>query len=184
MSRIYTLIVSLGALVIAIDQWTKSWALSKLENLGDSIPFVSGWNWTLVHNYGAAFGMMRGLPESIRGSFFFILPLAVLTLLWFSYVRHIKKEDLLGPVAMGLILGGALGNVLDRINHGYVIDFIDWHYQSAGKCIPLFFKMSTDTCHWPVFNFADSAISGAMVLLIIYTWRLEAKNKKEAPKAK
>lgn len=131
-----------------------------------------------MHNYGAAFGMLRNLPDSIRTGFFLLLPIAVLVLLWFSYVRHFKIGDLLGPVAMGLILGGALGNVIDRLKHGYVIDFIDWHYPSTGKCLPLFFKMSPDACHWPVFNFADSAISAAMVLLVIYSWRVETANKK------
>lgn len=178
MSRVYTLIVSLGALVIAIDQWTKSWALDKLESLGDSLPVFSWWSWTLVHNYGAAFGMLRGLPASIRGSFFLVLPLAVLGLLWFSYVRHFKKTEVLGPVAMGFILGGALGNVIDRMKHGYVIDFVDWHYPSTGEsCFPLFYRMSPTACHWPVFNFADSAIFAAMILLVVYSIRVEKSKK-------
>jgi len=175
MSRIYTLIISLGALVIAVDQWTKSWALDKLESLGSSIDVLSWWSWTLVHNYGAAFGMLRNLPESVRGAFFLVLPLGVLLLLWFSYVRHFKKGDLMGPVAMGLILGGALGNVIDRLRHGYVVDFIDWHYPSLEGCVPLFYKMTPEACHWPVFNFADSAIFCAMFLLVIYSWRAESK---------
>jgi signal peptidase II len=178
MSRIYTLIISLGAFIIALDQWTKSWALGKLDNLGDTIEVFSWWSWTLVHNYGAAFGMLRNLPPSIRTVFFLVLPIAVLALLWFSYVRHFKTKDLLGPVAMGLILGGALGNLIDRIKYGYVVDFIDWHYPSTGECIPLFFKMSPDACHWPVFNIADSAICVAMVTLIIYSWRAEKASKK------
>lgn len=178
MSRIYTLILSLGTLVIAIDQWTKSWALAKLQTLGTSIEVFSWWNWTLVHNYGAAFGMLRGLPESIRSTFFVILPLAIISLLWFSYVRHFKSTDLLGPICMGLILGGALGNLIDRLKFGYVIDFIDWNYKTSSECIPLFYKMSSGACHWPVFNFADSAITGAMILLVIYSFKEESNKSK------
>lgn len=175
MSRIYALIISLGTLVIAIDQWSKSWALTKLASLGDTIPVSSWWNWTLVHNYGAAFGMLNNLSPSIRSGFFLALPIGVLVLLWFSYARHFKTTEILGPIAMGLILGGALGNVIDRLKHGYVIDFIDWHYSSSGKCLPLFYPMSPSACHWPVFNFADAAISGAMILLIIYSFKNDKK---------
>lgn len=178
MSRVYTLIVSLGALIIAIDQWTKSWALEKLQAIGDTVPVLSWWSWTRVHNYGAAFGMLRTLPETIRAGFFLALPIAVLILLWFSYAKKFKRGELLGPISMGLILGGALGNVLDRLKHGYVVDFIDWHYPSTGSCIPLFYKMSADACHWPVFNIADSAISVAMVLLVIYSWRSDKVKKR------
>jgi signal peptidase II len=69
---------------------------------------------------------------------------------------------------MGLVFGGAIGNLIDRIRFGYVIDFIDWFYPSAnGQCIPLFYYQPGSGCHWPVFNIADSAISIAVVLLMI-----------------
>ncbi len=177
MSKIYGIILSIGVFIVGLDQWTKHIVLENFRIEGDSRPFLSWWSWTLVHNHGAAFGSFRNLPESIRGTFFILLPIVVLSLLWWSYVRHFKSEERLGPISLGLVLGGAIGNFIDRLRHGYVIDFIDWFYpNSSGSCIPLFYPLKGGGCHWPVFNIADSAISIAMVLLIIFSF----KQKKEA----
>jgi signal peptidase II len=168
MSRIYAIILCLGAFVISTDQWTKYLALEKLHFEGQSIPFWSWFSFTLVHNHGAAFGMARGLPDSIRVAFFLIMPLAVLGALWWVFVRHYKPNQLLAPLAMGLVFGGAIGNLIDRMRFGYVIDFVDWFYPSNdGSCIPLFYYQPGTGCHWPVFNIADSAICIAVVLLAI-----------------
>lgn len=166
MSRVYAIILSLGSFVIALDQWTKNYALEHLPREGASIDFLSWWNWTLVHNHGAAFGMLRGLPDSVRVTFFILMPLGVLTILWLALVRHFKPHQTMAPLAMGLVLGGALGNLIDRIRFGYVIDFIDWFYRAEGSCLPLFFRMPGNECHWPVFNVADSAITIAFGLMI------------------
>jgi len=172
MSRIYAIILCLGSLVISLDQWTKNLAIETLKTEGTSIPFLSWFNWTLVHNHGAAFGMLRNLPDSVRVTFFIVMPLAVLTILWFTIVRHIKPIQKITPVAMGLVLGGALGNLIDRIRFGYVIDFVDWFYPSSGdSCIPLFYRIGGSGCHWPVFNVADIAINIAVVLLIIDSFK-------------
>ena len=176
MSRIYAWILSIAIFVIGLDQWTKQVALETLARQGDTRPFLGWFHFTLVHNYGAAFGMLRKLPDSIRAGFFILLPLVVLTILWFSYVRRFNTKELLGPAAIGLVVGGALGNLIDRIRHGYVIDFIDWFYpSSSNSCIPLFFNMDNmpNTCHWPVFNVADSAISIAMILLVVHSMKLD-----------
>lgn len=173
MSRIYAIILSWGAAVIALDQWTKQLALETFAQEGDSRPFVNGWQFTLVHNHGAAFGMFRGLPDSIRTLFFVLLPVSILALLWWFYIRKFDPRERLGPCAMGLVFGGAIGNLIDRIRHGYVIDFIDWFYSSKGECLPQFHKFTADTCHWPVFNVADTAISIAMALLILHSFRKE-----------
>ncbi len=172
MSRIYAIILCLGAFVISVDQWTKYLALEKLEFEGHSIPFLSWFSFTLVHNHGAAFGMLRTLPDGIRVGFFLLMPLAVLTLLWWTIVRHLKPEQRLIPIAMGLVLGGALGNLIDRMRFGYVIDFVDWFYPSqTGRCIALFYYQSGSGCHWPVFNIADSAITLAVAMLIVDSFR-------------
>jgi signal peptidase II len=166
MSRVYAIILSFGAFVVALDQWTKQIALSNFTHPGDTSPFLSWWNWTLVHNYGAAFGSFRGLPESVRVIFLLLMPLSVLGLLWWFYVRKYPRNAILGPLAMGFVLGGAVGNLIDRLRFGYVIDFIDWFYPSSGSCLPAFSHFTPDTCHWPVFNVADSAIFVAVTLLI------------------
>lgn len=172
MKKIYAVIISIAIIVIALDQWTKNLALDALQTQGQSIPWLSWFHFTLVHNYGAAFGMFNNLPEAVRSWFFFSLPVVVLGILWWSFIRHFKASDRFGPITMGLVVGGALGNFIDRIRFGYVVDFIDWFYPTSGtSCFPLFFYVSPGTCHWPVFNIADSAISVAMGLLIFSSFR-------------
>lgn len=176
MSRLYAIILCLGAFVISLDQWTKYLSLEALVHEGQSIPYLSWFNFTLVHNHGAAFGMLRDLPDGVRTIFFLLMPLCVLGILWWSLVRHLKAHQRLVPMAMGLVFGGAIGNLIDRIRFGYVIDFIDWFYPSSdGTCIPLFYYQPGSGCHWPVFNIADSAISIAVVVLLIDSFRQSKK---------
>ncbi len=172
MSRVYSIILSLAAFVVAIDQATKQLALETFSREGESRELLSWFSFTLVYNYGAAFGILKNLPESIRTGFFVLLPILVLGVLWWSYVRKFKAQEIMGPVAMGLVVGGAIGNLIDRIRYGYVVDFIDWYYKtSSDKCIPAFYPFAPGTCHWPVFNVADSAITLAIGLLILSTFR-------------
>jgi signal peptidase II len=171
MTKIYGILLSFAVFILALDQWTKHIALQNLRFEGDTIPFLSWWSWTLVHNHGAAFGLFRNLPDAFRTVFFMVMPFAVLGILWWTYVRHFKAQERLGPLAMGLVLGGALGNFVDRIRFGYVVDFVDWFYPTTGSCLPLFYHLTGDACHWPVFNVADSAIMVAMGLLIIHSFK-------------
>lgn len=171
MSRVYSLIISVAIFVISVDQWTKHLALQAFSREGESSTVFSWFNFTLVYNFGAAFGMLKNLPDSVRTGFFLLLPIIVLSVLWFSYVRKFHPRELLGPISIGLVIGGALGNLIDRIRQGKVTDFIDWYYRSSGSCLPQFYRLPPDQCHWPVFNIADSAISLAMVLLVIYSFR-------------
>jgi len=169
MSRIYSIILSLAALVVTLDQGTKQLALETFTREGESRPFLSWFHFTLVYNYGAAFGILRNLPESIRVIFFSVLPIVVIAVLWFAYVRKFRTTERLGPIAIGLVVGGALGNLIDRLRHGYVVDFIDWFYRSDKECIRFFYPFTTGTCHWPVFNIADAAITIAMFLLVFHS---------------
>jgi len=166
MSRIYSIILSFGAFIVALDQWTKHIAMGHFVQPGDTTPFLPWWSWTLVHNFGAAFGSFRGLPESVRSIFLLLMPMSVLGMLWWFYVRKYPRTAVIGPLAMGLVLGGAIGNLIDRMRFGYVVDFVDWFYPSSGGCLPGFYKFTPGTCHWPVFNVADSAIFVAVFLLI------------------
>jgi len=169
MSRVYSIILTLGAFIIAIDQYTKHLALETFSKEGETQAVLSWFSFTLVYNYGAAFGILRNLPESVRVGFFCLLPLLVLGLLWWAYVRRFGPDEWVGPISMGLIFGGAIGNLIDRIRFGYVVDFIDWFYPSAtGQCVVLFHPTGGG-CHWPVFNVADAAISLAFVLLVTHS---------------
>lgn len=138
----------------------------------------------MVYNRAAAFGIFSSIPgvdsDSVRIGFLLFVPIVVICCLWFFYIRHFKKDEIFRPAVMGLVIGGAIGNLIDRLRFKYVIDFIDWFYPSSnGKCIPLFFSGEEGlTCHWPVFNIADAAICVAIGLLLLEPWILKHSAKK------
>ena len=125
-------------LILCLDQASKSLIVGNLS-LGQSIPLIKGiFNLTVVHNRGAAFGILKNqIP-------FFILTSVFAVILAFISIR--KNKPYIYNFSLGLILAGALGNLIDRLFLGYVVDFIDFHV-------------------WPVFNVADSAITVGAVLL-------------------
>ena len=162
------LTLTLGVIIgVILDQWTKSWALRTLylkavegadviapanpaELYSKHITVTSWFNYHLVGNKGAAWGIFRDLPETYRVPFFTLLAGVALIGMSIYYIKSHHQHLLRG--ALILIISGAIGNLLDRLNIGYVIDFIDWHY--AGK-------------HWPTFNVADIWISVGVGLMII-----------------
>ena len=137
----------LAGLVIVLDQLIKLWVLATLK-LGERIEVTSFFNLVLVFNPGAAFSFLSDAGGWQRW-FFVVLAIAVSGWLTFLIRRHAAERLL--PLAAALILGGALGNVIDRIRFGAVADFLDAH--AAGW-------------HWPAFNIADSAISVGVALLV------------------
>jgi signal peptidase II len=140
----------LTSLIVILDQITKSW-ISQTLTLYESVAIFSFFNFTLVHNTGAAFsflaeagGWQRWLLTGLA------LIVSVIIVVWLSRLKTVEHRWL--AIALALVLGGAIGNLIDRIIYGYVIDFLD-----------LYYKM----WHWPAFNVADSAISiGAVMLLM------------------
>jgi len=139
--------LGLSGLVIVMDQLTKFWVLAVLKS-GERIELTSFFNLVLVFNPGAAFSFLSDAGGWQRG-FFIVLALAVSVWLVLLIRQHAAERLL--PAAAALILGGALGNVIDRIRFGAVVDFLDAH--AAGW-------------HWPAFNVADSAISLGVALFI------------------
>lgn len=142
----------LSVLVIGLDQWTKAIATGAL---GYGVPeaFLPHWNWTLVHNYGGAFSFLSKHPGWQR--WFFLIVASAITLALLEWLRRSPPRRWLPCLPLALLIGGAIGNLIDRIQLGYVIDFIDWHWSQEGW-------------HWPAFNLADSAISCGIVLLILH----------------
>ncbi|WP_371195812.1 signal peptidase II [Glaciecola sp. SC05] len=139
----------ISIIAIVLDQSTKQAVMNSMD-LYQSIQILPFFNMTYVHNYGAAFSILYDAGGWQR---YFLSALAIIVsgvIVW--WLRQSTKEQVLLPVAFSFILGGALGNVLDRILHGYVIDFLDFYYGSY---------------HWPAFNVADSAIFIGAGLLII-----------------
>ncbi|MCL2524294.1 MAG: signal peptidase II [Betaproteobacteria bacterium] len=139
---------ALAALIIILDQLTK-WLALNLIGPGQSIYVAPFWNWVLAFNTGAAFSFLADQPGWQRW-FFSILALAVSA--WIAVQLHRQPQHKLASLALALIMGGALGNVIDRVFFGAVVDFIQWH--AAGY-------------YWPAFNIADSAITVGAVLLVI-----------------
>ncbi|MCL2345107.1 MAG: signal peptidase II [Desulfobulbus sp.] len=139
---------SLAALVIVLDQISK-WVVLGHIGYGESITVAPFWNWVLTFNSGAAFSFLADQPGWQRW-FFTLLALAVSA--WIAVMLRRHPERRLASLALALILGGALGNVIDRLRFGAVVDFIQWH--AAGY-------------YWPAFNIADAAITVGAVLLVI-----------------
>lgn len=133
-------------LVVLFDRLSKI-LFSDILSEGESLPFIRNFlHMTLVHNTGIAFGLFKG-----QGLVFITVPVIAIVLLVYNiyyYKYNNEKLSRLYIVAISLILGGAIGNLWDRITHGYVIDFIDFRI-------------------WPVFNIADSAITiGAFIIAL------------------
>ncbi len=139
----------LSAFVVVFDQVTKYWVTDSLY-LFQSIPIMPSLNLVLVHNTGAAFSFLSDAGGWQR--WFFAVLAIVVSIVIIVWITRLKQHELRLAIALSLVLGGAIGNVWDRIAHGYVIDFIDVYYGGW---------------HWPAFNVADSAICIGAVLLII-----------------
>ncbi len=141
----------LSGLMIVLDQASKWWMVSWLS-LYETVAVVPYFNLTMAHNYGAAFSFLADAGGWQK--WFFIVLATVVSLVLIVWIAKLKPTAKLEAVSLSLILGGAIGNVIDRIYYGYVIDFLDVYYGSF---------------HWPAFNIADSAICIGAVLLIIDT---------------
>lgn len=139
----YGFLLGVAALVVVCDQTVKAVVTSKL-GAGSSVDLFGGLiTLDYTRNTGAAFGTFQS------GGLLFVAVAIVVSVGILVYYRRVQASGLVVRVALALILGGALGNVVDRVRLGYVVDFIDLHW-------------------WPVFNLADSAIVVGVVLLSLY----------------
>ncbi|HEY3486757.1 MAG TPA: signal peptidase II [Gammaproteobacteria bacterium] len=154
----------LALALIILDQLSKVLATSHLE-LHQPQELWPLLNLTLVYNSGAAFSLLSQAGGWQRW-FFLVLSLTISILLSFWLLR-LQRREIWTAAALSLILAGAIGNLIDRAIYGYVIDFIDFFYPTTKDCLPLFMASGENTCHWPTFNIADSAISVGAVLLLI-----------------
>lgn len=157
--------LGLASIIIVLDQLTKYLATTYLE-FGQPIPLVPLLNLSLAYNEGAAFSF---LSESGGWQRWFFATLSTLvSIVLVIWLNRLPAREKWTSLALSLILGGAVGNLIDRVVHGYVIDFVDFYFTTMGKCIPLFHKATLNTCHFPTFNIADSAITvGAVILIAI-----------------
>ncbi len=145
----------LSVAVIVLDQLTKQIAVGAL-GLHESIAVFPGLNWTLVYNYGAAFSFLS--DHSGWQRWFFVGVAVVITTVLVVWMARLPREHIREALPLALVVGGAVGNLVDRLRLGYVIDFIDVYYRQW---------------HWPAFNVADSAICVGAALLILASFRSE-----------
>jgi signal peptidase II len=144
-------VVAIGAAVVVLDQIVKLLALERLT-LGVPVTVVPGLiALTLVMNTGLAFGLLAGVPAGWRWIVGLLSVLALVVLLRIA-LRILPSGGWREQTAMGLIFGGAVGNLIDRVRFGAVVDFIDVHFRGW---------------HWPAFNVADSAITVGVAVLVL-----------------
>ena len=153
----------IAAIVYALDQVSKYFAVKFLA-MG-SISITSFLDLTLVYNTGAAFGFLSSASGWQNMLFVGIALVAMVVVL--TMARRLGVNDVQVAIGLMLVLGGAAGNLTDRLAHGYVIDFINLYYPSDGSFCFWPFGLSGGGCHWPVFNVADAAISVGAVLLVL-----------------
>ncbi len=150
----------LTAVIFVLDVATKMWASSALS-LYEKIPITPFFNITLAHNSGAAFSFLADAGGWQR--WFFTVIALVVSVVIVVWLKRLPANEKLQAVGLASVLGGALGNVLDRVMHGYVVDFLDFYYQSY---------------HWPAFNVADMAIMTGAALLIWHSIFCQPEAKK------
>lgn len=139
----------LALVVVVLDLWTKHLAAANLE-LYRPVPITDWLNLTLARNTGAAFSLLAESGGWQR--WFFIVFASGISIFLLVWLWRLPLAARALPVSLMLLLGGAVGNLVDRIRFGYVVDFIDVHYNNW---------------HWPAFNIADSAIVIGVILMLI-----------------
>jgi signal peptidase II len=147
----------IALLVILFDQLSKWWILNVTMVPPRIIPVTSFFDLVLVHNRGASFGIFSDAPgwASVALIVFAIL-ISVALAIWMW-----RAQETLLAVALAMVIGGAIGNVIDRIRFGAVVDFLDFHVGGW---------------HWPAFNIADSAITVGVILLILDSLKSKPEN--------
>ncbi|MGC8877686.1 MAG: signal peptidase II [Anaerolineae bacterium] len=148
----FLLLALIVAVVVSLDQLSKSWVVAWLPEGHWWSPWSGGaaeiFRITHTTNSGAAFGLFPN-----QGSLFILIAIIVVIAI-VIYYRHLPAEDWLIRISLGLQLGGAIGNLIDRLRFGYVVDFIDISF-------------------WPIFNLADASITIGVLLIIYQLWRME-----------
>jgi signal peptidase II len=160
--RLLSRILLITLAVIIVDQVTKIWILATFQ-FGEISPVIPQvFNLTLVFNKGAAFGIFSGIESPlVRGLVLGISTSVALAIVVIALFKE-YKDDVVAQCAIALILGGAVGNIIDRARLGMVVDFLDFYISSH---------------HWPAFNIADSAICiGVTVLILLQVMKAPKKN--------
>jgi len=138
-----------SVMALAIDQGSKALVIANAETLATSVPIFPGFNLIFHRNYGITFGFLQNVPWWILA----VLAATIVLFLVLSLIRATRKAE---TIAYGMVIGGALGNIVDRLRFGGVTDFLDFY---AG------------TAHWPAFNLADVLVVCGIGVLLVTTGR-------------
>jgi signal peptidase II len=151
-------VLLIAGAVLLLDQATKAWVLQALPGRPPLTVVPGFFDVVLSRNTGGVFGLFSGPPGLARRVLFTVATGAALVALA-VFLRRWARESRLALVALSLVAGGAVGNLVDRLRFGSVVDFIDWYWGSY---------------HWYTFNVADAAITSGAALLILHSFRSEA----------
>jgi len=155
----YKIAVVIALLVIVLDQVSK-WMIRSSLPLYKRIEILPFFDITHLRNTGAAFGILRDLPDSLRFALFTVVLIIAIVVI-FIFLKKTANEDKLLIVSLSLILGGAIANSIDRFRLGYVTDFLGFHW------------FGNLNYQWPPFNVADSAITIGVILIIFDSFFLK-----------
>jgi signal peptidase II len=145
----------ISAVIIVLDQCSKAWILVHFQEYQVQVIWPV-FNLTLVYNTGAAFSF---LADAGGWQHYFFVTLATgVSLALIIWLKRLAVSERWVAWALALVIGGALGNLIDRLLHGKVVDFLQWHWQSY---------------YWPTFNVADMAITAGVILLLIDSFRTQ-----------
>ena len=151
LQRKYWILFLVSPLILILDQLTKWWVVERFR-YGESLSIIPGFfNFTYIRNTGAAFGILAQANPTFRVPFFVIVPLVALISIGLIF-RRLPSADLKLSTALSLVIGGAVGNLIDRVTLNYVVDFLDFHWRYD--------------YHFPAFNIADSAICVGVAVLM------------------
>lgn len=159
----YLVLATIASALVVADQLVKIYVHANFQ-LGETYPLIQDFfHFTYVRNTGAAFGIFRESAPWFRNAFFLTMPPVAMGIILLM-LKSVPSTDRIQVFSLSLIFGGAIGNYIDRLRFGYVIDFLDFHWK--------------DVWSYPAFNIADSAIvSGVILLLAIMTVRDRAEKK-------
>jgi signal peptidase II len=143
--------LGVSALVIVLDQLSKAWVLATLPEF-QPVPVVDGfWNWFRTYNTGAAFSFLSDAGGWQK--YVFVVLAIVVSAALARALSRMPRAEWKTALPFALVIGGALGNVIDRLLHGHVVDFIQWYWRGH---------------YWPAFNIADSAIVGGAIGIALF----------------
>jgi signal peptidase II len=194
----WALLAALFVSLVVLDQWTKFLAVERLTRVFERsrdlslVQRVSGfyayrhleplatepyyvwrpvWRMNYVENPGAAWGLFRGLSESFRNALFKVISLGAVAFI-LHYYRKLRADQRFLQLALSFVLAGAVGNFVDRIARGYVVDFVEWYWWNRPDV------------RWPTFNVADSLIVVGVAMLVLHPEKKREAAGKDARREK